>query len=121
MDETKINRDKCKAVEEERSSCTEMTMTMTKKMKRGGQRRRKTKEDKRIRRTEMKRMEEEENGGRGRGCGLGYLGPQTNRRWCPRRCHRLPNTDAAFWRATSTCTGSRVPHSTIVPALTICL
>lgn len=121
MDVTKLNRDKCQAVEEERSSCTEMTTTMTKKMKRGGQRRRKTKEDERIRRTEMKRMEEEEDGGRGRGCGLGYLGPQTNRRWCPRRCHRLPNTDAAFWRATSTCTDSRVPHSTIVPALTICL
>lgn len=31
----------------------------------------------------------------GRNSGLGYLGSQTNRRWCPRRCHRLPNTDAA--------------------------
>lgn len=61
-----MNRDKCKAVEEERSSCIEMTATMTKKMKRGGQRRRKTNEDERIRGTEMKRMEEEEGGWRKR-------------------------------------------------------
>lgn len=46
MDETKTNRDKCKAVEDERSSCTEMTTTtMTKKSKREGQRRRETKRD----------------------------------------------------------------------------
>lgn len=98
MDETKTNRDKRKAVvEDERSLFLHRDDDDD--------------DDEKVeeRRTETKRMEEgEEDGGRGRGCGLGYLGPQTNRRWCPPRCHRLPNTDAAFWRATSTCTGSRL-------------